>query len=207
MFRPIRHTALALLASLLTFGSLATHAAEPRSDGLAVATFAGGCFWCMEPPFDALDGVVSTTSGYTDGRTPNPTYEQVSSGRTGHTEAVQVVYDPNKVSFEKLVEVFWKNIDPTDDRGQFCDRGLHYRPTLFHHDEAQREIAERSKAALQQSKPFKADINTPIVAASTFYPAEEYHQDYYQRNPIRYKYYRNACGRDKRLQQLWGSTP
>lgn len=207
MPRPTRLAIHALLATLTAFGSLPLHAAEPRSDGLAVATFAGGCFWCMEPPFDALDGVISTTSGYTDGRTPNPTYEQVSSGRTGHTEAVQVVYDPNKVHFEKLVEVFWKNIDPTDDRGQFCDRGTQYRPALFHHDDAQRQTAERSKAELQQSKPFKADITTPIVAASTFYPAEDYHQDYYLKNPIRYKYYRNACGRDKRLQQLWGAKP
>lgn len=196
-----------LCATLLALAPLSAHAAPERSDGQAVATFAGGCFWCMEPPFDALDGVLSTTSGYTDGRTPNPTYEQVSSGRTGHTEAVQVVYDPSKVSFEQLVEVFWKNIDPTDDRGQFCDRGLQYRPTLFYHDEAQREVAERSKAALQKNKPFAADIATPVVAASTFYAAEEYHQDYYLRNPIRYKYYRHSCGRDKRLQELWGSKP
>jgi peptide-methionine (S)-S-oxide reductase len=207
MPRPASHLSGLLLGAIAALMTLSLHAEEPRSDGHALATFAGGCFWCMEPPFDALDGVISTTSGYTDGRTANPTYEQVSTGRTGHTEAMQVVYDPAKVSFEKLVEVFWSNIDPTDNRGQFCDRGLHYRPTLFYHDEAQREIAERSRAELEKTKPFKAEINTPIVAASTFYPAEEYHQDYYVKNPIRYKYYRNACGRDKRLEQLWGPRP
>ena len=172
----------------------------------AVAIFAGGCFWCMEPPFDELEGVVSTTSGYTDGRTENPTYEQVSSGGTGHAEAVQVVYDPAKVSFERLVEVFWRNIDPTDDGGQFCDRGSPYRPALFYHDAAQREVAERSRAALDKDRPFKEAIVTPVVAATTFYPAEEYHQDYYLKNPIRYKYYRNGCGRDRRLKQLWGGS-
>jgi peptide-methionine (S)-S-oxide reductase len=173
---------------------------------LATATFAGGCFWCMEQPFDELEGVVSTTSGYTDGHTPNPTYKEVSSGTTGHAEAVQVVYDPEKVSFERLVEVFWRNIDPTDAGGQFCDRGSPYRPALFYHDAAQREVAERSRAALEKERPFKDAIATPVVAATTFYPAEEYHQDYYLRNPIRYKYYRNGCGRDRRLQQLWGGS-
>ncbi|AUN94490.1 peptide-methionine (S)-S-oxide reductase MsrA [Pseudazoarcus pumilus] len=202
--------AIALLArTAVTVFALATlplHAEQAPADGHAVATFAGGCFWCMEPPYDELEGVISTTSGYTDGHTENPTYKQVTSGRTGHTEAVQVVYDPAKVSFEKLVEVFWRNIDPTDIKGQFCDRGSQYRPTLFYHDAAQREIAERSRTALERSKPFDAEINTPIVAASTFYAAEEYHQDYYVKNPIRYKYYRNGCGRDRRLEQLWGAS-
>lgn len=196
---------LLIAAALFAFPGLA-----PAQGGdaarLATATFAGGCFWCMEPPFDALEGVVSTTSGYTDGQTENPTYEQVSSGRTGHAEAVQVVYDPAKVSFERLVEVFWRNIDPTDDGGQFCDRGSPYRPALFYHDAAQREVAERSRAALEKDRPFKAAIATPLVAATTFYPAEEYHQDYYLKNPIRYKYYRNGCGRDRRLKQLWGGS-
>ena len=199
-----RHTLLLLLLLSLTNG----YAAAPQTPpGHAVATFAGGCFWCMEPPFDKIDGVISTTSGYTDGNTPNPTYTQVSAGRTGHTEAVQVIYDPARVSFERLVEVFWRNIDPTDIDGQFCDRGTQYRPTLFHHDDAQREAAERSLAELKQSKPFQQSITTPIVAASTFYPAEEYHQDYYLKNPLRYRYYRTSCGRDNRLQQLWDSKP
>lgn len=170
------------------------------------AIFAGGCFWCMEPPYDELDGVISTTSGYTDGQTPNPSYEAVSAGRTGHTEAVQVVYDPKRVSYERLVEVFWRNVDPTDAVGQFCDRGSQYRTGVYVADDEQRRIAEQSKAALMEKRPFKAPIVTPIVAASTFYPAEEYHQDYYLKNPIRYKYYRNGCGRDRRLNQLWGGS-
>lgn len=206
MSRTASNLARFLLATVGALSALNLHAEEPRSDGYAVATFAGGCFWCMEPPYDKLDGVISTTSGYTDGRTKNPTYTTVSSGRTGHTEAMQVVYDPAKVSFEQLVEVFWKNIDPTDVKGQFCDRGAHYRPTLFYHDEAQRELAERSRVELERNKPFEQDITTPIVAASTFYPAEEYHQDYYLKNPLRYNFYRSSCGRDKRLYQLWGSS-
>lgn len=206
MFSRLRPLILSLAATALCApAAFAQPASAP--DGHAVATFAGGCFWCMEPPFDKLDGVLSTTSGYTDGHTENPTYRQVTSGRTGHTEAVQVVYDPAKVSFEQLVEVFWKNIDPTDIDGQFCDRGSQYRPTLFHHDAAQREIAERSLADLQRNKPFSQPVNTPIVAASTFYAAEEYHQDYYLKNPVRYRYYRNGCGRDRRLEQLWGKAP
>jgi peptide-methionine (S)-S-oxide reductase len=170
------------------------------------AIFAGGCFWCMEPPYDELDGVISTTSGYTDGQTPNPSYEAVSSGVTGHTEAVKVVYDPRRVSYERLIEVFWRNVDPTDALGQFCDRGSQYRTGVYYADDEQRRIAEQSKAALMEKRPFKETIVTPIVAASTFYPAEEYHQDYYRKNPIRYKYYRNGCGRDRRLDQLWGES-
>lgn len=196
-----------LLVATVLFAVSGLAAAQGSDVGrLATATFAGGCFWCMEPPYDELDGVISTTSGYTDGQTENPTYKEVSSGKTGHTEAVQVVYDPQKVSFERLVDVFWRNIDPTDAGGQFCDRGSPYRPALFYHDEAQRAVAERSLAELEASKPFKEPIVTPIVAASTFYPAEEYHQDYYLKNPIRYKYYRNGCGRDRRLKELWDAS-
>ena len=199
---------LAALLLVVSFSAAAEQTKTPATPtGMTEkAMFAGGCFWCMEPPFDELEGVVSTTSGYTDGHTENPTYEQVSSGRTGHAEAVQVVYDPAKVSFERLVEVFWRNTDPTDAGGQFCDRGSPYRPALFYHDAAQREVAERSRAALEKDRPFKAAIATPVVAATTFYPAEEYHQDYYLKNPIRYKYYRNGCGRDRRLKQLWGGS-
>lgn len=172
-----------------------------------VATFAGGCFWCMEPPYDKLEGVRSTTSGYIGGQTERPTYEQVSSGTTGHTEAVQVEYDPRRVSYEKLLEVFWRNIDPTVRDRQFCDIGSQYRSGIFYHTEEQKKAAEASKAALEKSKPFKAAIVTPITAAGKFWPAEEYHQDYYKKNPVRYGYYRTGCGRDARLKELWGAAP
>src|SRR4030095_10175178 len=154
-----------------------------------------------------LPGVVSTTSGYTGGSTKNPTYEEVSSGVTGHAEAVEIVYDPAKVSYEKLLDVFWHNIDPTVKDRQFCDRGTQYRTAIFVHDDKQRGLAEASKAALEKSKPCKEPIVTPIVAATEFWPAEAYHQDYYLKNPVRYGYYRTGCGRDRRLAQLWGASP
>jgi peptide-methionine (S)-S-oxide reductase len=190
-----------LLAPLL----LVTTPAAAQT-ALAKATFAGGCFWCMEPPFDKLEGVVSTTSGYTGGQKKNPTYQEVSAGGTGHTEAVQVVYDPNKIGYEKLLEVFWRNVDPLDPKGQFCDKGNQYRTGVFYHDERQRELAEASKRALENSGRLKSPIVTQIVPASEFYPAEAYHQDYYQKNPVRYKFYRLNCGRDQRLEQLWGAS-
>jgi len=171
---------------------------------LARATFAGGCFWCVEADFDKVEGVVSTTSGYIGGQVPNPTYEQVSAGTTGYVEAVEIVFDPRRVSYDKLLEVFWVNIDPTVVNRQFCDVGSQYRSAIFVHDEAQRRAAEASKAALQKSKPFKAAIVTPIEAATTFYRAEDYHQDYYLKNPVRYRFYRTGCGRDARLKELWG---
>ncbi len=192
------------LSSLLILAALALPAAAPAQAATEKATFAGGCFWCMEPPYDAIPGVISTTSGYIGGRTANPTYEQVSSGSTGHAEAIQVVYDPAKVSYEKLLEVFWVNIDPTVRDRQFCDSGTQYRTGIFYHSEAQRKAAEASKAAVEKTKPFKAPIVTPIEMAGTFYPAEDYHQDYYLKNPVRYKFYRNGCGRDARLRELWG---
>jgi len=192
------------LLPLLFVAALALPAAAPAQAATEKATFAGGCFWCMEPPYDAIPGVISTTSGYIGGRTVNPTYEQVSSGSTGHAEAIQVVYDPAKVSYEKLLEVFWVNIDPTVRDRQFCDSGTQYRTGIFYHSEAQRKAAEASKAALEKTKPFKAPIVTPIEMAGTFYPAEDYHQDYYLKNPVRYKFYRNGCGRDARLRELWG---
>lgn len=170
----------------------------------SVATFAGGCFWCMEPPFDVLDGVISTTSGYTGGHTSNPTYEQTSTGKTGHTEAIQIVFDAEKVNFEELLAVFWRNIDPTTPNRQFCDKGSQYRAEIFYHDPVQQRMAEASKIEIENTKPFIEPIVTTITEASTFYAAEGYHQDYYQKNPIRYKYYRYGCGRDKRLKQLWG---
>jgi peptide-methionine (S)-S-oxide reductase len=194
-----------IIASAILFGfCFMTVYAADAPVGTAKATFAGGCFWCMEPPFDKLDGVISTTSGYTGGQKLNPTYEEVSAGRTGHAEAVQIVYDPKKVSYEKLLETFWHNVDPTIKDAQFCDHGNQYRTGIFVHDEQQKLAAEKSKAELDKSKPFKAALVTEITAATQFYPAEDYHQDYYIKNPIRYKFYRNGCGRDARLKELWG---
>ena len=189
---------------LLALGLVAASVAMAQPAKTEKATFAGGCFWCMEPPYDALPGVISTTSGYIGGRTANPTYQQVITGTTGHTEAVEVVYDPAKITYEKLLEVFWVNIDPTVRDRQFCDSGSQYRTGIFYHSEAQRKAAEASKAALEKSKPFKAPIVTPVEMAGTFYVAEDYHQDYYLKNPVRYKMYRNGCGRDARLKELWG---
>lgn len=173
--------------------------------GLAKATFAGGCFWCMEGPFDELDGVLSTTSGYTGGHTANPTYPEVSAGGTGHAESVQVVYDPQKISYQELLTVYWRNIDPTTPDAQFCDYGDQYRPAIFYHNEEQRQLAEASREELDRTKTFHASIVTEITQATEFYPAEEYHQDFYRKNPIRYKFYRLTCGRDARLAELWGS--
>jgi peptide-methionine (S)-S-oxide reductase len=190
------------LAGAVAGGIAGVAAAD--SPKVATATFAGGCFWCMEPPFDKLDGVVSTTSGYTGGTKANPTYEEVSSGGTGHIEAVQIVYEPAKISYETLLDVFWRNIDPLTPNAQFCDHGDQYRSALFVHDDEQWRLAEASKAALEGSKRFAKPIVTEILPAATFWPAEEYHQDYYKKNPIRYHFYRTRCGRDARLQELWG---
>jgi peptide-methionine (S)-S-oxide reductase len=200
----------AALALLAIAGSLLGQTPAPKSEGhagrkLAKATFAGGCFWCMEPPFEALEGVVSVTSGYTGGTKESPSYEEVSSGTTGHAESVQILYDPSKVSYTKLLEVFWHNVDPTDRGGQFCDRGSQYRPLIFVHDEEQRRLAEASKAALEKTKPFREPVVVEIVPATAFWPAEEYHQQYHTKNPIRYAYYRRGCGRDRRLKELWGT--
>jgi peptide-methionine (S)-S-oxide reductase len=198
-----------LAAGPLLFALVAASVAAPESadDGatLEKATFAGGCFWCMEHPFDELPGVVSVTSGYTGGHTKNPTYEEVSSGSTGHAEAVQVVFDPKKVSYRKLLEVYWRNIDPTNPDGQFCDIGTQYRAAIFHHGEGQRKAAGESLAELEKDRPFREKIVTLIVPAAEFWPAEEYHQHYYRKNPLRYRFYRAGCGRDARLKQLWGA--
>jgi peptide-methionine (S)-S-oxide reductase len=179
--------------------------ATTGKDGLATAIFAGGCFWCMEPPFDYLAGVALTTSGYTGGTLADPSYKQVSAGGTGHFEAVRVLYDPKIIDYQALLDVFWRNVDPLDGGGQFCDRGDSYRTAIFYVDERQKELAEASKAALEESGRFDTAIATEILPATTFYPAEDYHQDYYKKNSIRYKYYRYACGRDARLEELWGS--
>ena len=188
---------LALFAPLLS--------AQTRvPPGMAVATFAGGCFWCVESDFDKVPGVTQTISGYTGGNKVNPTYHEVSSGTTGHAESVQVIFDPKKVTYEKLLDVYWVSVDPTVKDRQFCDSGSQYRTAIFYNDESQRKAAEASKAALEKSKPFKQPIVTQIVAAGPFYPAEDYHQDYYKKNPVRYQLYRSGCGRDARLKELWG---
>ncbi|WP_246153005.1 peptide-methionine (S)-S-oxide reductase MsrA [Oryzomonas rubra] len=170
------------------------------------ATFAGGCFWCMEHPFDELPGVISVTSGYTGGQTRNPTYAEVSAGGTGHAESVQIVYDPSRIGYDRLLTVYWHNIDPTVKDRQFCDSGHQYRSAIFYHNEQQRRLAQQSKEALARSKPFREAIVTEITPAGPFYPAEGYHQHYYKKNPIRYKFYRTSCGRDKRLKELWGGS-
>lgn len=188
---------------LMTLPSIAFAAeTEEKSATNETAIFAGGCFWCMEPPFDKLDGVVSTTSGYIGGHQKDPSYKQVSAGNTGHTEAVAIVFDPNKVSYEKLLEVFWVNIDPLNARGQFCDFGTQYRTGIFYLNDEQRKLAEKSRQKIinKLGKP----VVTEVTAATTFYPAEDYHQNYYQVNPVRYNYYRWSCGRDRRLKELWG---
>ena len=200
-----------LLALLLITGLPATvfaagNDANPstRAPRLEKATFAGGCFWCMEEALDNVEGVVSTTSGYTGGQKANPTYEEVSAGGTGHAESVQILFDPTKITYEKLLNVFWHNIDPTTPDRQFCDKGRQYRSAIFYHNENQKRLAEASKKLLEQSKAFKEAIVTEIVPASEFYPAEEYHQDFYLKNPVRYKFYKYSCGRAQRLQELWG---
>jgi peptide-methionine (S)-S-oxide reductase len=191
------------LAVSAAYGQTSKPAAQPAT---AKATFAGGCFWCMEPPYDKVPGVISTISGYMGGKTRNPTYESISTGTTGHAEVVQIEYDPSKVTYEKLLEVFWRNVDPTQRDGQFCDHGTQYRTAIFYHGEEQKKLAEASKAALEKNKPFKGDIVTEVTAAPQFYRAEEYHQDFYKKNLTRYKIYRSGCGRDARLQALWGRS-
>lgn len=171
----------------------------------ATATFAGGCFWCVEELFDERGGVLSTTSGYMGGHTANPTYEQVSAGVTGHAEAVEVEYDPQRISYQELLTIYWRNIDPTTPNAQFCDHGDQYRSAIFYHNEEQRRLAEASKEEIDRTKTFSAPIVTEITQATEFYPAEERHQDYYRKNPLRYKFYRLTCGRDARLTELWGS--
>ena len=177
--------------------------ASPAAAATATATFAGGCFWCMVDPFDKIPGVVSVTSGYTGGTKKNPTYEEVTSGSTGHAEAVQVVYDPRRVTYGRLLDVFWRNIDPLARDRQFCDVGSSYRSAIFYHDAEQKRLAEESKRKLERERGWR--IVTEIVPAGPFWRAEEYHQDYYRKNPLRYRFYRASCGRDTRLKELWGA--
>ena len=199
-----------LINALLIFGLIGTAQGDSKqtssAEGLARATFAGGCFWCMEHPYDELEGVKSTTSGYTGGHLENPTYREVSSGSTGHTEVVVVIYNPKKISYEELLKVFWRNIDPLTPNRQFCDAGSQYRTGIFYHNEEQRRLAEESKKALEKSGRFSQPIVTEITAAAKFYVAEDYHQDYYEKNPIQYAIYRYSCGRDRRLKELWGEA-
>lgn len=196
---PSRLVAPLMIAAAL----LATQGGATESE-TANATLAAGCFWCIEADLEKVEGVVSVTSGYTGGTVANPTYKQVSAGETGHTEAVRVVFDPRIISYEELLAIFWRNVDPTAADRQFCDIGEQYRSGIFYHDEIQRETAEKSRAALEQTKPFANPVVTEITAATAFYPAEAYHQDYSKKNPIRYSYYRKSCGRDRRLKELWG---
>ena len=198
--------ALLSLGVAAVWSQNATRQAGPPDAGLAVATFAGGCFWCMEPPFDRLAGVVSTTSGYTGGTKAGATYLQVTAGGTGHKEAVRVVFDPAKVSYAELLDVYWHNIDPVDAKGQFCDKGESYRPAIFVADSDQKRLAEASLAAVAASGRFDERIAVTIAPAREFWIAEEYHQDYYEKNPLRYKFYRWNCGRDARLQAVWGDA-
>ncbi|HYK40769.1 MAG TPA: peptide-methionine (S)-S-oxide reductase MsrA [Thermoanaerobaculia bacterium] len=188
--------------ALFAFLAASALAAAPRTEK---AFFAGGCFWCEETAFEGVPGVISVISGYTGGQKKNPTYEEVSAGGTGHAESVEVTYDPAKISYEKLLQIFWHNVDPLQANGQFCDHGTQYRSAIFYANEAQRAAAEASKRKLEEESRFKGKIVTQIVPASTFYPAEEYHQDFYKKSPLRYRTYRAGCGRDARLKELWGA--
>jgi peptide-methionine (S)-S-oxide reductase len=201
--KPVR--SVPMLTRLVAAFALASSLhAQAQAPAQAIATFAAGCFWCTEEAMDKVPGIISTTSGYMGGAKKNPTYKEVSSGRTGHTEVVRVVYDPAKVSYERLLEQFWVNHDPTVIARQFCDAGSQYRPEIFYHSDEQKRLAEASKAKWQTDKPFKQPILTPITVAGEFWPAEDYHQDYYKKNPVQYKFYVTGCGRYARLDQLWG---
>jgi peptide-methionine (S)-S-oxide reductase len=215
MKKPTLHASLDVLAVMvLTAGILGTFypGASPAGqdvsasspDGLAVATFAGGCFWCVESDFDSVPGVVRTVSGYTGGHVENPTYRQVSADTTGHREAVQIYYDPGRVAYADLLEIFWRSVDPTDAGGQFCDRGENYTTAIFANSDNQLELAKASKRMLEESGILHRPVVTIIEPADTFYPAEEYHQDYYKKNPLRYKFYRFSCRRDERVKNVWG---
>ena len=203
-----RRTALAIVTLAIfligawTFQTTSQVAADAN---LGKAYFAGGCFWSMELAFEKVEGVLSVTSGFMGGTVANPSYEEVSAGRTGHAESVEVVYDPSKVSYQKLLDAFWHNIDPITSNGQFCDYGNEYRTAIFFQTDEEKRLSDASKLAIEQSKRFKEPIVTQIVKASQFYPAEEYHQDFYKKNPVRYKFYQYNCGRAKRLEELWGT--
>ncbi len=205
--RRIGSMVLGLSLAFIGYAALSeTPEARPDPSAKATAIFAGGCFWCMEPPFDALDGVLSTTSGYIGGDTSKPSYKQVSAGGSGHAEAVRVIYDPTKISYAALLDVYWRNIDPLAVDRQFCDIGDQYRSAIFAHDDEQEKLARASREAIASSGKLEGRIVTEIVKGGEFWPAEEYHQNYYQKNPVRYKYYRYSCGRDRRLAEIWGDA-
>jgi peptide-methionine (S)-S-oxide reductase len=195
----------ALILLILGFSNSQPHAAVEAGEP-AKAYFAGGCFWCMEEAFEKVDGVIAVVSGYMGGTVQNPSYEDVSSGRTGHAESVEVLYDPSKVTYNQLLEAFWRNVDPVTPNAQFCDHGTQYRAAIFYQNDQEKRFAEESKQAIEQSKRFNQPIVTQIVMVSRFYAAEEYHQDFYKKNPIRYKFYKYNCGRAQRLEELWGMS-
>ena len=202
--------ALTLINALLTFSTAqamqTTGGDMTNGSHYQIATFAGGCFWCVESDFDKLPGIIDTISGFTGGHVENPSYEQVSEGGTGHAEAVQITYDPAKISYEQLLDYFWHSIDPTTANAQFCDHGSQYRSAIFYHNEEQHRLAEQSRSMLEKTKPFKEPIVTEIIAGTKFYPAEEYHQNFHQKSSLKYKFYRIRCGRDDRLEELWGNN-
>jgi len=206
MARNLAHTILAAAVLLLAGASPGPATAAPAAKpDLQTAIFAGGCFWCVQSDFDKVPGVVRTVAGYTGGHVKNPTYEEVSSETTGHREAVKITFDANKVSYKRLLYIFWRSVDPTDAGGQFCDRGPSYETAIFVTNDEQRRLAEASKAALEKSGILGKPIVTPILPAGPFYPAEDYHQEYYKKNPIKYRFYRFSCGRDDRIRELWGN--
>lgn len=202
-----RNFGQAALAGVILVIGLSLSLIQPEHSAAtpqAKAYFAGGCFWCMEEAFEKVEGVSAAVSGYMDGTVANPTYEQVSAGGTGHAESVEVTYDPAKVSYEKLLDAFWRNVDPLTSNAQFCDHGNQYRAAIFPSNPEEQKLAEASRKRLEESKKFRSPIVTQIVAATTFYPAEEYHQDFYKKNPVRYKFYKFNCGRTQRLEEVWG---
>lgn len=204
-----RWTMTLLFAALTIAGTSGSGLSAENSAGsgrTAKAYFAGGCFWCMEEAFEKVEGVIETVSGYMGGTVKNPSYEEVSSGRTGHAESVEVRYDPARVTYTQLLEAFWRNVDPITPNAQFCDHGSQYRAAIFYQGDEEKRLAEESKRAIEQSKRFAAPIVTQVTSASEFFPAEEYHQDFYKKNPIRYKYYKFSCGRAQRLEALWGKS-
>lgn len=190
-----------IVISLIVMGFNIIAQAQGRGANMEKAIFAGGCFWCMTPPFEKLEGVIKVVSGYTGGSGKNPTYDDYA--QKGHIEAVEITYDPSKITYSQLLDVFWKQINPTDSGGQFCDRGPQYRSAIFYHDDTQKQLAQKSKAELGQSGIFNSPVVTELIPASTFYPAEEYHQDYHKKNPVKYKFYRFSCGRDQYLKKIW----
>ena len=192
-----------LFTWFLSFSAIADNVTEAKLESVVLG---GGCFWCIEADYEKLDGVVDVISGYAGGHVKNPTYKQVSAGGSGHIEVVKVTYDANKINYSQILDYFWRHVDPTRDDGQFCDRGSQYRPAIFYQDEAQKKLALASTKQIEQSKPFEQPLKVELIQAATFYPAEDYHQDYYKKNPIRYNFYRFNCGRDARVEQLWGES-